>query len=227
LTILKTLIGAVFVLLFVHLVVLRIIKRFVKIPAPPIVGLFLDSRLRKWLQPPLQVIERAEISAGMTVLDLGCGNGAMTTEIARAVGSEGTVCGVDIQREMLAGLRRKLSAPENASLKNILLVRADACALPFADGTFDRAVMVTVLGEVRDDRRVLREARRVLKSGGVLAVTELLPDPDYYRSSTVVRLGKEAGFESADTVGNFFNYTVRLRGGNNGSHRPAAISLPQ
>ena len=50
-----------------------------------------------------------------------------------------------------------------------------------------------------------------LKPGGVLAVTELFPDPDYPWKSTTIKLGTEAGFVVDEVSGNFFNYTVRFR----------------
>ncbi|MBM3155527.1 MAG: dimethylmenaquinone methyltransferase, partial [Chloroflexi bacterium] len=53
--------------------------------------------------------------------------------------------------------------------------------------------------------------RRVLKKGGILAVTELFPDPDYPWKSTTIKLGAENGFVVGKTSGNFFNYTVRFK----------------
>jgi hypothetical protein len=51
----------------------------------------------------------------------------------------------------------------------------------------------------------------VLKPGGILAVTEYFPDPDYPFHSTVIKLGRREGFIFEDTQGNFWNYTVRFK----------------
>jgi len=51
--------------------------------------------------------------------------------------------------------------------------------LPFDDNSFDVVYTVTVLQELPDKNRALKEMKRVLKPGGILAVTEFLPDPDY------------------------------------------------
>ena len=51
----------------------------------------------------------------------------------------------------------------------------------------------------------------MLKPGGILAVSELLLDPDYPLRSTTVRIGAEAGFRPEATMGNLWNYTVRFR----------------
>ena len=67
----------------------RIIRKRWHFPAPSIIGRFLDSNLRRRLQPPDKIIERSGIKPGMTVIDLGCGSGALTALVARAVGKEG------------------------------------------------------------------------------------------------------------------------------------------
>jgi len=51
----------------------------------------------------------------------------------------------------------------------------------------------------------------VLKPGGILAVTEWLPDPDYPWKSTTIKMGREAGFVLDEAPGNIWHYTVRFR----------------
>ena len=59
---------------------------------------------------------------------------------------------------------------------------------------FDRAFLVTVLGEVPEPERALREIYESLKPGGILSVTEVLPDPDYLPRGRLRRLVEGAGF---------------------------------
>jgi ubiquinone/menaquinone biosynthesis C-methylase UbiE len=191
--------------------VAKIVRKLVHFPAPAFIGRLLDSGYRRRIQPPEQLIERSGIKKGMQVLDLGCGSGAFTTFLARAVGEKGKVYALDIQADMLKQLERKLSKPENKDIKNIKLIEGNAYELPFDDGSLDLVNMVTVLQEIPDRNKALHEVKRVLKPGGLFAVTELFPDPDYPWKSTTVKLGNGAGFVVDDVSGNFFNYTVRFR----------------
>ena len=189
----------------------KVVRKLVRFPAPAFIGRILDSGYRRRIQPPSQLIERSGIKKGMHVLDLGCGSGAFTPFIARTVGEKGKVYALDIQADMLKQLERKLSKPENRDIKNIKLIEGNAYELPFDDKSVDLVNLVTVLQEIPDRNRALQEARRVLKPGGILAVTELFPDPDYPWKSTTIKLGEGNGFVLDEVSGNFFNYTVRFK----------------
>jgi len=187
-----------------------IVRKLFHFPAPAFIGAFLDSDLRRALQPPGPLIERSGIQEGMTVLEVGCGSGAYTTYVARAVGPEGRVCALDIQSGMLQQLERKLTRPEYRDIRNVELYERSAYDLPFDDKTFDVVYMITMLQEIPDPARALVEARRVLRVGGKLAVTEFLPDPDYPFSSTTAKMGQAVGFTVDAVLGNFWTYTVRF-----------------
>jgi ubiquinone/menaquinone biosynthesis C-methylase UbiE len=197
--------------LILWLSVAKLVRKLVRFPAPAFIGRLLDSDYRRRIQPPEQLIERSGMKKGMQVLDLGCGSGAFTNFVARAVGEKGKVYAFDIQPDMLKQLENKLSRPENKNIKNIKLIEGNAYELPFEDNSLDVVNMVTVLQEIPDRNRALQEVKRVLKPEGVLAVTELFPDPDYPWKSTTTKLGEEAGFVVDEVSGNFFNYTVRFR----------------
>ena len=197
--------------LLLYQVLARVIRKSAPVPAPAFIGWFLDSDLRRWLQPADKLIERSGIEPGMSVMELGCGSGAFTVSVARAVGEQGKVYAVDIQPAMLKQLERKLARPENRDIRNIELKQAGAYNLPFEDESLDLVYMVTVLPEIPDRARVVREIKRILKPGGILAVTEFLPDPDYPLRSTTIRLCQREGFALDESQGNLWNYTVRFR----------------
>lgn len=108
-------------------------------------------------------------------------------------------------------LKKKLSRPENRDIRNIKLIEGDARNLPFDDNSFDLVYTITVLQEIPDKNKVLKEIKRVLKPGGILAVTEFLPDLDYPLKSTTIRLGEEAGLILDKVEGNLWHYTVRFK----------------
>ena len=196
--------------LLVWQVVIRLFRKRYHFPAPAFIGRFLDSDIRREMQPPDKLIERSGIKQGMRVLEVGCGSGAFVTSVARVVGKTGKVYALDIQPAMLRQLKVKLTKPENQDIKNIKLILGSAYKLPFEDNSIDLVYMVTVLQETPDKQKALKEAGRVLKPGGVLAVTEFLPDPDYPLKSTTIKIGEEAGFILDKVLGNFWNYTVRF-----------------
>ena len=190
--------------------IIRLVRKLWHFPAPGFIGRFLDSPVRKWQQSPESFVARSGAQPGMTVLEIGCGSGAFTTAMAHAVRPEGHVHALDIQADMLRQLRRKLAKPAYQDITNVTLHEHNAYDLPFEDGTLDLVYLVTVLPEIPDQLRALAEIKRVLKPGGILAVGELLIDPDYPLRQTTVRIGERAGFAVAATSGNFWSYIVRF-----------------
>lgn len=193
------------------LALVRVFRKLYHFPAPPFIGWFLDSSIRRCVQPPDKIIERSGIKPGMTVIDLGCGSGAFTTFVARVIGEQGKVYAVDIQPAMLQQLECKLAKAENQGIKNIELRQASAYKLPFEENSIDLVYMITVLPEIPDRGRALREIKRALKPDGVLAVTEFLPDPDYPLRLPTTKICQREGFIVDDNTGNLWNYTVRFK----------------
>ncbi len=118
-----------------------------------------------------RLVQLAALDPNESVLDVGCGTGALALAAKAAVGSGGQVCGVDPSPEMIARARRKAA-------KAGVDVRFDMAAveeLPFADGTFDAVLSTLVLHHLTDDglRQGLGEIVRVLKPGGRFLAVDL------------------------------------------------------
>jgi ubiquinone/menaquinone biosynthesis C-methylase UbiE len=181
--------------------------------APPVsasTGPVLDSALRQMIQPSQTIIERSGIEPGMKVLDLGSGSGTFTLDFARTVGGRGKVYALDMQAGMLKQLQEKLAKPENEDIKNVEMVQAGAGKMPFDDASLDMVLMVSMLQEIRNQREALAEIKRVLKPGGVLAVSEVLVDIDYYLKATVTKKARAAGFAPERSSGGLWSYTARF-----------------
>lgn len=102
---------------------------------------------------------------GEHILDIGCGNGLLSAEIARAVGPEGRVTGIDPSAEM-----RALAVERCAEYPWVALVEGTAEALGVADGAADRAVSLQVFEYLPALGPALAEAHRALRPDGRLVI---------------------------------------------------------
>ena len=109
-----------------------------------------------------RVADAARIRPGDRVLDVACGTGVLTREVAKRAGAAGQVTGLDLADGMLAVAARLSPA--------IRWDQGSAEALPYPDGSFEAVVSQFGLMFVPDQPRALREMMRVLAPGGRLAV---------------------------------------------------------
>lgn len=105
---------------------------------------------------------------GMTVLDIGCGPGSITVDLARLV-APGQVTGVEYVPDPLEQAR---SLASSQGVTNVLFEVGDIHSLPFADDSFDVVHAHQVLQHIADPVQALREMRRVAKPGGLIACRE-------------------------------------------------------
>ncbi len=210
--------AGLFAFLLIYQVIIRVLaktlRRYIAVPAPAFLGVLLDSRFRKKIQPPRDTVLRSGVKQGLRVVDLGCGSGTFTLEMARQVGEGGEVLAIDIQPKMLQRLKNKvLREDEEALGERIRVIEGSAYRMPLKDESVDVCCMISVLQEIPDRVRALHEVRRILKPTGVLAVTEFVIDPDYALPATTIKLATGAGFVVDEVLGSLWNYTVRFRKG--------------
>lgn len=136
----------------------------------------LGFQHRLWSESAHAIWERAGIAPGHAVLDLGCGPGFATLDLAQLVTPAGRVVAVDESPRFLEYLRTQLDARR---VTHVDVVHGDAQKLELPPGSFDRAYTRWVLCFVPDPAALVANVARALKPGGVWAVQ------DYYRYTAI------------------------------------------
>jgi ubiquinone/menaquinone biosynthesis C-methylase UbiE len=135
----------------------------------------VDRIERMYSSPPV-VAQRTRTRAALAIrpgeqgLDIGCGMGLLSCEMAREVGPSGRISGIDGSERMIAAARRRAEREQVAD--RVTFTLGDAGRLEFASATFDFAVAVQVYLYVANIERALAEAARVLRPGGRLAIVD-------------------------------------------------------
>src|SRR5258706_5655218 len=109
------------------------------------------------------------LKAGGSALDIACGSGKLTAELARIAGPTGRVVGLDFSPEMLAIARVRHPGIE--------FMEGDALSLPFEDASFDAVTIAFGLRNLSDPVRGLREMLRMVRPGGRAVVLEFVKPP--------------------------------------------------
>jgi ubiquinone/menaquinone biosynthesis C-methylase UbiE len=148
---------------------------------------FDDEPLAFWERIGSRTVERLALANGAKVLDVGCGTGASALPAAEAVGSTGSVIGVDLAARLLDRARAKA---KTCGLSNIEFRLADMTSLGYPNDHFDAVVSVFSIFFVPDMEGLVRELWRMVRPGGKLAVTTWGPriwEPAYSRWQKVIK----------------------------------------
>ncbi len=145
-------------------------------------------------------IALASLRPGETVLDLGSGAGFDCFLAARAVGETGRVLGVDMTHEMLRKARQNAA---QGGYTNVEFRLGEIEYLPVADASVDVVISNCVINLSPEKAQVFRDAFRVLKPGGRLAVSDVVataPFPDEVQHDLALRAGCVAGASCLDDL---------------------------
>jgi arsenite methyltransferase len=133
---------------------------------PQVVEVYDDSPL--WSAMAGQVLLRyLPLNPEVNVLDVGCGTGFPTLELAQRLGPNASVTGIDPWAAAISRARRKANI---RGVDNVKFVDGDATAMPFADGSFDLIVSNLGLNNFADPMASLAECRRVARPGARIAL---------------------------------------------------------
>jgi ubiquinone/menaquinone biosynthesis C-methylase UbiE len=128
------------------------------------------DQMFRWRPEMDPLIAAADVAAGQTVLDYGCGPGWLAIELARRVGPTGRVHAVDVNEEMIARGRRH--AAEEGVAERVTFHRMVGDRVPLEEHAVDRVITKNVLEYVPDLAATLVDLRRVLRPGGRLHVVD-------------------------------------------------------
>jgi len=117
----------------------------------------------------LRAAHATELKLGGSALDVACGSGKLTEQLARIAGPDGRVVGLDFSTQMLEVARHGHPA--------LKFWEGDALNLPFEDASFDASTIAFGLRNLADPVRGLRELLRVVKPGGRAVVLEFVRPP--------------------------------------------------
>lgn len=154
------------------------------------------------------LLEILDPRAGEHMLELGPGTGYYTLCVAARLQPRGILEILDLRQSFLD---HAVERARGRGLANIVPTLGDGVSLPYPDGCFDAAYLVTVLGETPEPQATLGELRRVLKPAGRLVVGEIFIDPDFPRLGWLVRRARAAGLLLEDRTGNPLGYFARFR----------------
>jgi ubiquinone/menaquinone biosynthesis C-methylase UbiE len=168
-----------------------------------------DNRLRRWLQNPQKILA-PYIQPRMTVLDVGCGPGFFSIEMARMVGVSGRVIAADLQDGMLQKLREKIQGTELE--KRIVLHQCGRQRVGWTEPV-DFALAFYMVHELPDQNAFFQEIGSLLTSNGHILIVE----PPFHVSKAAfadtVKTARNAGLIPVAKPRVLFNKTVLLKKG--------------
>jgi ubiquinone/menaquinone biosynthesis C-methylase UbiE len=128
----------------------------------------LDSKIRRWLQNPQKILS-PYIREGMTVLDIGCGPGFFSIELAKMVGRNGKVISADLQEGMLQKLGNKIRGTELEG--RIELVKCDKDKINVSD-KIDFGLAFFMVHEIPNKEPFFKEIKSLLNEKGQVLIVE-------------------------------------------------------
>lgn len=129
------------------------------------------------LLDPANVLKHVGVAYGQRVADLGCGSGAhFTLQAAKIVGDRGKVYAVDVVKDILPSVQTKAKLEGLDNIETVWTnLEVYGGAKRIADNSLDVALLVNVLFQSKKHVAVFKEARRMVKPGGIVVVIDWKP----------------------------------------------------
>ena len=167
----------------------------------------LDNSVRKLFQNPFKILNEL-IKDDMHILDLGCGPGYFTVEIAKMLKGSGKVIAADLQEGMLAMVRNKIKGTELE--ERIVLHKCEDNKIGVAEKV-DFVLAFYMVHEVPDQKRFFDELRSILKLNGKLYIIEPKFHVTKKMFSDMIGRLDDSGFQIIDRPKVFFSRAILLK----------------
>lgn len=148
----------------------------------------LDAPERRRLLEPLQTLNKLGYQPENTLADLGCGTGLFALQAAAVSQGKAPVYAIDIAQPMLDEIQKRAMATHFSNVQTVL---ADEYNFKLPDESADFLIVCTVLHEVDNKVRWLKEAARICRKGGSISIIEFKPEFTGFGPPMVHRLPKE------------------------------------
>jgi cyclopropane fatty-acyl-phospholipid synthase-like methyltransferase len=145
-----------------------------------------ESRNRE--EEPAKLMKALKLKPGMTVCDLGCGNGFYTLKLAKEVVPDGKVLAVEIQKEMLDMLNRRA---EKAGVKNIQPILSTVVDPKLPENAVDLILAVDVYHEMDHPVEMLAAMRKSLSKGGRMVLVEFRAEDESVPIKPLHKMSKQ------------------------------------
>ena len=166
----------------------------------------LDNSFRKLFHNPQKIL-KPYIKSGMTVLDVGCGPGFFSIDIAKMLDGSGKVIAADIQEKMLAIIRKKIKSTSLG--QTIELHKSDLENVGVAE-TVDFVFAFWMFHEVRNQEKFLEELISILKPNGLIFIIEPKIHVTKTEFGKIVDKIKASGLKIIESPKVFFSRTIVL-----------------
>ncbi|MCX6149470.1 MAG: class I SAM-dependent methyltransferase [Ignavibacteriales bacterium] len=168
----------------------------------------LDSKIRRWLQNPQKLLE-PYIKEGMKVLDIGCGPGFFSIEIAKMIGKTGKLFSVDLQEGMLQKIRNKIQGTEIE--ERITLIKSDQEEISVPEKV-DFILAFYMVHEVPNKDKLFEALKNLLVEKGQFLIVE----PKFFHVSKTefemtIQKAEKAGFKATKGPKLHFSFSAILK----------------
>ena len=172
-----------------------------------IVSLLHDNSILPIFRSPEKLLAAAELGAGQSVLEVGCGPGFFTIPVAKVVGELGIIYAVDVHPAAIARVKERI---ESGRIRNVTPILSNASATGLPDQSIDLAFVFGLLHIAGGIEDVISEIYRVLKPDGVLSFEKTRGS-----EKRLIEAAEAGGLSIRERRGRIFLFTKGVTGGNN------------